>query len=89
VQTLVTHNDKDFQSLHEAWVTWRRRWTLEIEESIGQRLHLSQHAGVLIVPHGYVHDLAQIIEEFVDSAGAMEDRLFTWDRARGWHELHF
>ena len=86
-QTLVTHNSKDFRALHEAWVTWRRRWEREVEDVIRTPVFLSQHAGILITPHRSVHDLARIIEEFENTAGSMEDRLFAWNPVSGWHEV--
>jgi hypothetical protein len=88
-QTLVTHNRGDFRALHEAWVTWRRRWGGEVERIFSRRLELSQHAGILIVPVLPNYDLARLLEEFADTAGSMNDRLFAWNQARGWHELHF
>jgi predicted nuclease of predicted toxin-antitoxin system len=81
-QTFITHNDGDFKSLHEAWVTWRRRWSIEIEEAMTRPVHLSQHSGILIAPHGNVHDLARIIEQFADFAESMDDRLFNWTHGR-------
>jgi Domain of unknown function (DUF5615) len=88
-QTLVTHNSKDFRALHEAWVTWRRHWAREVEQVTGRPVDLSHHAGILITPHLPNHDLARILEEFEDSVGSIDDRLFAWSPARRWHELHF
>lgn len=85
-QTLVTRNSKDFRALHEAWVTWRRRWEREAQRVTGVPLSLSRHAGILIVPHLPNHQLARLIEEFEDAAAAMDDRLFAWNPAKGWHE---
>jgi hypothetical protein len=87
-QTLVTHNSRDFRALHEAWVTWRRRWAREVEETTGIAVLLTQHAGILMTPHLPSHDLARIHEDFADSAGSRDDRLFAWSPARGWQELH-
>ena len=86
-QTLVTHNSGDFRLLHEAWVTWRRRWTSEVERVTGSPAYLSRHAGILIILHLPSHDLARVLEEFAKAAGAMDDRLFMWSKARHWHEL--
>ncbi len=85
-RTLVTHNIKDFRALHEAWVTWRRRWSAEVVQLTGSSVHLSQHAGILITPHLPDRDLARILEEFADTDEPMTDRLFSWLPARGWHE---
>jgi hypothetical protein len=88
-QTLVTHNSKDFRALHEAWVTWRQRWAWEVEQTTGSPVNLSRHAGILITPHLPGHHLASILEEFTETARELDDRLFAWNLARRWHELHF
>ena len=36
-QTLVTHNNKDFRSLHEAWVTWGRHAGILISPHMKER----------------------------------------------------
>ncbi len=86
-QTLVTHNDKDFRLLHEAWLTWRERWENEVARLTGVHLPLSRHAGILIVPPLPIHDLARILEPFDDTSDSLDDRLFAWNRSRGWHEV--
>ena len=88
-QTLVTHNNEDFRALHEAWVTWRRRWADEVAGTLGIPVALSQHAGILIVPHLPIQALARILEDLADAAGSTEDRLFAWDASQHWHELQF
>ena len=88
-RTLVTHNIKDFRTLHEAWVTWRDRWAAEIMHLTGSSVHLSQHAGILIAPHLPDRDLARILEEFVQADEPMVDRLFSWLRVSGWQEMRF
>lgn len=87
-RTLVTHNIKDFPALHEAWVTWRRRWTAEVVQMTGSPVHLSQHSGILIAPHLGDHDLARILEEFARTNEPLADRLFVWSRGREWEEVH-
>lgn len=86
-QTVITHNNKDFRALHEAWVTWRKRWETEVEQQSGVRIDLSSHAGIVIVPAIPIGDLADIVKAFADSAPPMADRLYSWSRFRGWHEL--
>lgn len=88
-QTLVTHNSKHFRNLHEAWVTWRRRWASEVEQLTGSPVFLSQHAGILITPPLRVHELAPILEEFAGTVEVMNDRLFAWHPVRRWHEVRF
>jgi len=86
-QTLVTHNRKDFRALHEAWILWRGRWAVEVEQTTGGSTTLTQHAGILIVPHMRNQELARIIEEFDDAAHPTMDRLFAWRRGAGWFEI--
>jgi hypothetical protein len=86
-QTVVTHNNEDFRALHEAWVTWRKRWGTEVARTVGRQIDLSSHAGVVIVPAIPVRELAAVIEEFVDIAPPMTNRHFSWTRPGGWHEL--
>lgn len=87
-QTLVTHNHRDFALLHEAWMTLRRRWAVEIELVTGHPVVLSRHAGILIAPQIPRLHLVRILHEFAHSAGAMDDRLFAWYPATGWQEIH-
>ena len=87
-QTLITHNNWDFRALHEAWITWRRRWTREIVQETGVNVSLSAHAGILVVPHLPNHALARIIEPFADAHDSIDDRLFSWNEQRGWHEIN-
>ena len=86
-RTLVTHNVKDFRTLHEAWVRWRGRWAAEVVQLTGSPVRLSQHAGILIAPHLPDRDLALILEEFTEADEPMVDRLFSWLPVSGWQEL--
>jgi hypothetical protein len=88
-QTLITHNGKDFLLLHEALLTWGRRWEREIVRQTERELHLPRHAGIAIIPHGQPQHLAAILEEFAArSAGLLDDRLFIWSAIVGWEEMH-
>ena len=88
-QTLITHNGQDFRLLHEAWVTWRRRWTAEVAQTTSHPVDLSGHADIAVTPHLPIRDLARIIEEFADTTESVADRLFSWHPGIGWHELRF
>ncbi len=70
-------------------MTWRWRWENEVARVTGRAMGLSRHAGIVIVPPLSTHDLARILAEFDDSPRAMDDRLFAWNSARGWHEVRF
>lgn len=87
-QALVTHNNRDFRMLHDAWMLWRRRWSDDCERSGGQPHFVLRHAGILIVPHLKNHDLASVLDEFGDIAASPADRLFAWSPVRRWHEIH-
>jgi hypothetical protein len=86
-QTLITHNRDDFRALHEAWLTWRSRWEQEVAGLTGAAVSLSRHAGILILPHGFTHELAVILEAFEQSAVPVGERLFIWKTATGWQEF--
>ncbi len=88
-QTLITHNNNHFQALHEAWVAWRLRWSIEVEQATGVQVSLSQHAGILILPQIDVRELVPILEAFADDQASITDRLFVWSRGRQWEELRF
>jgi hypothetical protein len=76
-RTVITHNRKDFRLLHEALKLWAIRW--------GSPGALRHH-GVLVVPHLPVPQLARLIDEFVRNRDNIDNRLFIWDRQRGWSE---
>lgn len=86
-QTLITHNNNHFQALHEAWVTWRWRWSIEVEQATGVQVSLSRHAGILILPQIDVRELVPILEEFEHDRNSIADRLFAWSRGRRWQEV--
>jgi hypothetical protein len=77
-QTLITHNNRDFRALHEAWVSWRRRWAIEAVQATGFDVALSGHAGIIIVPQFPNRDLARIIGLVIDSVDELDDRLVSW-----------
>ena len=85
---IVTANSKDFRALHEAWVTWRRRWEQEVERTVGVSVPLSPHSGVLVVPHVPVVVLVRILTEITEVTEDLEDRLLAWTAAKGWHQPH-
>jgi Domain of unknown function (DUF5615) len=87
-QTHITHNGNHFYALHEAWVTWRRSWSIEVERVTGMRILLPHHAGILIAPQIDVRDLVPILEEFGPDHESIADRLFVWSLGRQWQEVH-
>jgi hypothetical protein len=87
--TLITHNNKDFRLLQEAWAAWRRRWEDEAARAAGGSISLSRHAGIAIVPLLPVQDLVSILSALAESADSLSDRLVAWSPRRGWRELRF
>ncbi len=85
-QVLVTHNRRDFVALHEAWMTWRARWELEVERAVGAPVSLSHHGGIALVPGLSSRELAVALRQFDGLHGALDDRLFEWSREQGWRE---
>ena len=88
-QTLITHNGNHFYALHEAWVTWRRSWSIDVQRATGVRVSLPRHARILIVPQIGVRELVPILEEFGPDHESIADQLFVWSRGRRWEEIHF
>lgn len=86
-RAIITHNSRDFLALHEAWLTWARRWSDEASAGSGRPITLSPHAGILIVPHAPRYHLAQIIAEFSEGVETLENRLFVWRPTNEWNEV--
>lgn len=77
-RTILTHNQKDFVELHHAWCEWTNAW--EVSE---------RHSGVIVIPQNSVWTLRRIaheVDDLMNWAGPMENRLFRWTPERGWFE---
>ena len=85
-QIVVTHNGRDFELLHEAWVSWRRHWEREIASQITPPVKPSHHAGIIVTPHLPDRAMVGVIESFVASFGPIDERLIVWSAASGWRE---
>lgn len=67
---LLTHNRKDFELLHDAWL----RWGVQ-----------QQHAGILIPPQEWPPQrCAAAIASFLAAAPELANHLYTFDKGRGW-----
>ncbi|MGH2532394.1 MAG: DUF5615 family PIN-like protein [Thermomicrobiales bacterium] len=76
-RTLITHNSKDYRLVHETLALWSRRWGV-----VGK----TWHRGILIFPHLSVPELVPLVEGFANEWDDIDNRLFEWDRRRGWYE---
>lgn len=76
-RTIITHNLKDFRLLHEALSLWAHRWGTP---------NVLRHHGILVVPHLPTPDLVRILDEFVRPLDTIDNRMFIYDRHRGWSE---
>lgn len=70
-RTLLTHNRRDFRTLHDAWTRWSPRWRQP-----------EPHAGILILDQGHslraVHYVAAI-HTFLDNAPeSLANLTFDW-----------
>jgi hypothetical protein len=76
-RTVITHNRKDFRLLHEALALWATRWRTP---------NALRHHGILVVPHLPVLELVRMIDAFARRRDTIDNRLFLYDRQRGWSE---
>lgn len=77
----VTCNFKDFEMLHEAWLSWSHEWG--IRGSVA-------HPGILILPNGrelLVDQMQSIVRELMDREASLHNRFFRWRRLTGWQDL--
>jgi predicted nuclease of predicted toxin-antitoxin system len=72
---LVTHNRKDFRSLHDAWLVWREAWGLS-----------DPHFGILNCDPASIPDLANALDAFTQSDKEPHGRMYEWTKAAGWRE---
>ena len=71
-RTLVSHNRKDFELLHDAWLRWTEAWNVQ-----------QQHEGVLILPQSRdIQGLADALEGFASACLTARGRLYRWLRGQ-------
>lgn len=67
--TIVTHNRKDFELLHDAWLRSTRAWSLN-----------GQHPGILIISQRVSnHDNATVIDTLLSAHANLDNQLFGYD----------
>lgn len=77
----ITHNDRDFKLLHDAWHAWSTEWIGQIAP---------RHAGILIIRTSnqtVVPVIFDAIQRLLLTVDTFENRLFRWNLRDGWHEL--
>lgn len=72
--TLVTHNIKDFELLHDAWLRWSRAWEVQPD-----------HAGILIIPDKWSDEFAaEQLDRFLRRGLDFTNALHRWRASTGW-----
>jgi urease accessory protein UreE len=67
--TIISHNRRDFELLHDAWLRWTRAW------SLGNR-----HLGILIISQRISHhDNATVIDTLLSAHPNVDDQLLGYD----------
>lgn len=74
---LLTHNERDFLLLHQAWTLWTASWNIS-----------PRHAGVIVLPQQELwsprHALHEI-ETVLTAAPILSNEFWRWKASRGWH----
>ncbi len=67
--TLITHNRRDFHTLHDAWLQWSPLWREQ-----------RSHGGILILDHGYpaATTIAAIQIILADVPDTLHGRTYDW-----------
>lgn len=76
-RVLLTHNERDFLLLHQAWVLWSRSWNIS-----------PRHAGVLMLPqqkHWSPRHALREIETILMVTPSLVNEFWRWKASRGWH----
>jgi hypothetical protein len=69
---LITHNRKDFELLHDAWLRWSKAWGAS-----------ATHGGILVLPHGDSEANAQRVNDFIAGRSSLGNSYHEWTNA-GW-----
>ena len=84
-RVLLTHNERDFLLLHDAWLRWAAAWNIQ-----------PLHAGVIVLPQGQrssAERSAREVEELLrvehdqETPARLTNQLWVWRPARGWIEF--
>lgn len=84
-RVVVTHDSKDFQQLHGAWLAWAAAWGATAA---------ARHSGILIIERGPGHrggmpvaQLVSIVQAFAVWSSPTANRLFAWNAIVGLREV--
>lgn len=75
-RTLITHDRRDFELLHDAWRRWSAAWQID-----------PPHFGILVIPQGESWSSAQAageVNRFLASGVPLANELYRWTEERGW-----
>lgn len=75
---LLTHNERDFVLLVDAWRRWSDAWGLS-----------PRHAGIVVLPQRDPLATEVLFLAFVDQVSDLADSLFRWAPADGWTRLAY
>lgn len=71
---LLTHDRKDFPTIHDAWRRWSAAWGCG-----------PPHAGVLMVEQRVPPEmLADVVDKLINSGAPLVNELYNWTPATGW-----
>ena len=79
-QRVLITNDTDFKALQAAWLLWPPAWGVTTPPA---------HHGILWIREGRMggaDQAAQIIHAHLSSSPALINRLWCWERPKGWYE---
>lgn len=73
---LVT-TDADFRSLHGAWLSWPRAWSLQ---------PLPEHAGILLLEQQALRpeQIAEHVDQFLQTHPLLTNTMYHWTAKHGW-----
>ena len=77
---LITHDGRHFGMLHQGLHTWAVEWNVSTD----------RHPGILVIPTPPrldFNDAARIATELISAEGSVRNRLFAWERSKGWSEV--
>jgi hypothetical protein len=76
---LLSHNEKDFILLHDAWHRWSATWGIA-----------AHHAGVIIPPQEWPRErIVREVATLLRTERSFDNELLLWKSSRGWiHRDH-
>ena len=84
-RVVITHDSKDFQQLHGAWLAWSAAWGAAIA---------AQHPGILIIEQGSgqrgglpVTQMVANLQAFAALPGPSSNLIFAWNAIVGLREV--